>query len=114
VPFRSPFDPSEHHLGQRTERLPGAEEKRELSRSWRVAGGTLACPACDLPVYTGGPVSLGVALGCPYCDHTAPVREFLILGDSPRPARVKVTATIGRSSAVSANVGPDLASENRE
>ena len=29
-------------------------------------------------------------LGCPYCDHTAAVRDFLSLASPTRPARVAV------------------------
>ena len=82
---------------ERTELIPGAEEKRELSRTWEVSGGTFACPACDLPVAFAGAISLGVALACPYCERTAAARDYLSLTDSPRPAKVRVVATIGGS-----------------
>ncbi len=93
------LDPGElePHREERTELIPGAEEKRELTRTWVIGGGTFACPACDLPVSFAGAISLGVVLGCPYCERAAPAREYLSLTDSPRPARVRVTATIGGS-----------------
>ncbi len=91
------LDPGElePHREERTELLPGAEEKRKLTRTWQVGGGTFACPACDLPVHFEGSLELGAALACPYCDRAAPARDFLTLTDEPRPARVQVTATIG-------------------
>jgi hypothetical protein len=65
------------------------EERR--SRSARVAGGTLACPLCDAPVALAtsfaGPAD---PLGCPYCDHSGAVRDFLSLAAPSRPARVAV------------------------
>jgi hypothetical protein len=93
------LDPGELEPGreERTELIPGAEVKRELSRTWEVSGGTFACPACDLPVTFAGAISLGVALVCPYCERTAPARDYLSLTDSPRPAKVRVVATIGGS-----------------
>lgn len=94
------LDPGElePHREERTELIPGAEEKRELTRIWEVAGGTFACPTCDLPVSFAGSLSLGVVLACPYCERTAPARDYLSLTDSPRPARVRVTATLGAGS----------------
>ena len=65
------------------------EERR--ARSGHLATGTLACPLCDAPVAlaTGfaGPAD---ALGCPYCDHSGAVRDFLSLAAPSRPARVAV------------------------
>jgi hypothetical protein len=83
--------------GERTELVPGAEEKRELSRTWEVGGGTFACPACDVPVSFEGAITLRAALACPFCARTAPARDYLSLTDEPRPARVRVVATIGES-----------------
>ena len=55
-----------------------------------VATGTLACPRCDAPVALAGPVAPADRLGCPYCAHAAPVRDFLSLAAPSRPARVAV------------------------
>ena len=65
-------------------------EKRP-SHSARLATGTLACPACDVPV-APGPLPLAPAdlIGCPYCRHVATVRDFLSLATPGRPARVEV------------------------
>ena len=72
-------------------RLAGAEEIRRLSRSTVLATGTLACPRCDAPVApAAGVMRPAELLGCPYCDHFAPAREFLSLEAPSRPARVEV------------------------
>jgi len=56
-----------------------------------MATGTLACPRCDAPVAIGdGALSPAAALGCPYCGHGAPLRDFLSLATPARPAVVEV------------------------
>jgi hypothetical protein len=71
--------------------LAGTEEIRKLSRSTVLATGTLACPDCDAPVAPpAGGMRPQELLGCPYCDHVAPAREFLSLEAPTRPARVEV------------------------
>ena len=71
------------------------EERR--GRSGHLAAGTLACPLCDAPVALAGafagPSDL---LGCPYCDHTSALRDFLTLGEPSRPARVAVRVILRR------------------
>lgn len=71
----------------------GAHEDRDATLSFRVASGTLACPGCDAPVALGGrAVSLAEDLDCPFCWHSAPLRQFLSLAAPSRPARVEVRA----------------------
>ena len=71
--------------------LAGPREIRRDRRAWRLGVGTLACPRCDAPVAPGpAPLSPAAALGCPFCDHTAAVRDFLSLDAPSRPARVEV------------------------
>ncbi len=70
---------------------PGAYEERDAARSWTLGSGTLACPRCDAPVALGGRrVPLTDDLHCPFCRHTAPLRDFLSLAAPTRPARVDV------------------------
>ncbi|MGH2715396.1 MAG: hypothetical protein ACRDM7_16190 [Thermoleophilaceae bacterium] len=90
--FLRGIDDSDHARSEPMTRAAGAhEEERRAARSARVATGTLACGRCDAPVaLTGGPVSPTDSLGCPFCSHRAPVREFLSLRSPPRPARVEV------------------------
>ena len=71
--------------------LAGEQEIRRTARSSILGVGTVACPHCDAPVALAAPhVSPADPLGCPYCDHTASVRDFLSLGEPSRPARVAV------------------------
>jgi hypothetical protein len=72
------------------ERAGGIHEERRTVRTWRVATGTLACPACDAPVAPEMPLAPAEEIACPFCEHGAPVREFLTLGEPTRPTRVAV------------------------
>lgn len=72
---------------------PGAYEDRLGTRPFTVAAATLACPLCDAPVALGGRVaSIAEALDCPFCRHSAALRDFLSLATPTRPARVVVRA----------------------
>jgi hypothetical protein len=71
-------------------RRAGAHEDR-VACAGRLASGTLACPRCDAPVLPArGRISPAEWLGCPYCLHAAPARDFLSLAAPSRPARVAV------------------------
>jgi hypothetical protein len=77
---------------------PGSDERvvheeRRIAHSAVVAVGTLACPSCDAPVALPGPVAPRDPLGCPFCDHGAPARDFLSLAQPTRPTRVVVRIT---------------------
>ena len=72
-------------------RSAGIEEERRVTRSWRMATGTLACPCCDAPVFPArGPLSPADRIGCPFCEHRASLRDFLSLEPPARPARVEL------------------------
>ena len=74
-------------VGQRAR----AHHEWRVGRSWLLATGTLACPACDAPVApAAAPMSPADPLRCPYCGHDAAVRDFLSLAAPARPARVAV------------------------
>jgi hypothetical protein len=75
-------------------RMSGTEEERRVTRTSRVATGTLACPRCDAPIALAGPVAPSDALRCPYCRHGAAVRDFLSLAAPTRPARVAVRVVL--------------------
>jgi uncharacterized paraquat-inducible protein A len=77
-------------------RLDGSFEERRETRSARLATGTLACPECDAPVALAYPLTPADWMGCPYCFHTAPARDFLSLSAPVRPAVVSVTVTLRR------------------
>ena len=79
------------------ERRPAGavEEERRVAPSGVLGLGTLACPRCDAPVSTGGRALSPVhPLFCPYCDHAAPLRDFLSLEPPTRPTRVIVRIAI--------------------
>ena len=60
-------------------------------RAGLLAVGTLACSRCDAPVAPTSPsMSPADPLTCPFCEHTARVRDFLSLAPPSRPARVAV------------------------
>ena len=68
----------------------GQEEIRPAVRSGYLGDGTFACPHCDAPVAPAGRLRAPDIVGCPYCDHWAPARDFLTLGEPTRPAHVMV------------------------
>jgi hypothetical protein len=85
------IDPSDPLRPEPVTRLGGSQEERRTTRSSRLATGTLACPHCDAPVALGPEaVTPATALRCPYCEHGAPLRDFLSLAAPSRPARVAV------------------------
>jgi hypothetical protein len=91
VTFHRGIDGSDPFRSTPVGRLAGAQEIRRIARSSRLGTGTLACPRCDAPVaLAAGHVSPADALGCPFCRHTAAVRDFLSLAAPSRPARVEV------------------------
>jgi hypothetical protein len=78
----------------RPDPVGGTAETHDYRRrlnAGHLGTGTLACPRCDAPVaLAAGRAAPADPLGCPYCAHTATVRDFLSLGDPTRPARVAV------------------------
>jgi uncharacterized Zn finger protein (UPF0148 family) len=85
------IDGSEPVRPQPIGRLAGDQEERKSGRTALLATGTLACPACDAPVFpASGALAPADPLGCPYCGHAAAVRDFLSLAAPSRPARVDV------------------------
>ena len=67
------------------------QDERHAARPWRLGPATLACPCCDAPVALGGrAVKFSEVLDCPFCRHTAPLRDFLSLALPARPARVEI------------------------
>jgi hypothetical protein len=91
VSFQRDFDPAEPARPEPVTRLAGARADSLVARTGQLASGTLACPRCDAPVaLAAGPAAPADPLGCPFCEHTATVRDFLSLADPTRPARVAV------------------------
>lgn len=85
-----PIDGSEPIRPVPVEALAGTVEVRRDERSWLMATGTFACPACDAPVAPAGPMSPPDPVACPYCLHAGRVRDFLSLETPSRPARVEI------------------------
>ncbi|MFZ0088894.1 MAG: hypothetical protein WAL63_05285 [Solirubrobacteraceae bacterium] len=88
-------------LGGEPDRDPGAAqewvEERRATRSGELCAGTLACERCDAPVAIGPEAHLLTdELVCPFCDHAAPVRQFLSLEPPTRPTRVVVRLSLPR------------------
>ena len=76
-------------------RLADAEAARRATGTALLALGTLACPECDAPVRLATPaVTPDAPLGCPFCGHSAAVRDFLSLATPVRPARVEVRVAV--------------------
>ncbi|HTU98773.1 MAG TPA: hypothetical protein VMF14_23175 [Solirubrobacteraceae bacterium] len=72
---------------------PGDHRRRD-TRSAQLCEATLACARCDAPIAAGTEgLSLTQPLVCPFCNHRAPVRDFLSLALPTRPARVVVRIT---------------------
>jgi hypothetical protein len=91
VSFLRGFDGSEGARAEPVTRGPGMHEERRSTRAGLLAVGTLACSRCDAPVAPTAPsMSPGDPLTCPYCGHSARVRDFLSLAPPSRPARVEV------------------------
>ena len=86
--FLGGIDGSDPLRAEPLTRDAGPQERR-VTRSGVLGTGTLACPRCDAPVaLTNGPASPSDRLGCPFCSHHAPLRNFLSLAAPTRPARV--------------------------
>lgn len=94
--FQRGIDGAEPLRAQPIFERAGPHEDRHATRSWKLGTGTLACPCCDAPVALGGRVLTPADdLDCPFCDHGAPMRDFLSLAIPSRPARVAVRVRIG-------------------
>jgi hypothetical protein len=69
---------------------------RRSARSERIAEGTLACERCDAPVTIGpGRLAMTDTLTCPFCAHSALVRDFVSLSQPVRATRVVVRVGFG-------------------
>jgi hypothetical protein len=94
--FQRGIDGSEPVRARPISARADAHEDRHAAPSWRLATGTLACPRCDAPVsLMGRVVTPAEDLHCPFCRHTAALRDFLSLAAPSRPARVEVRVRPG-------------------
>jgi len=91
VSFLRGFDGQDGARADPVTRGSGMHEERRSARAGLLAVGTLACSRCDAPVAPTSPsMSPADPLTCPFCEHTARVRDFLSLAPPSRPARVAV------------------------
>jgi hypothetical protein len=69
--------------------------KRTGRAAQPIGRGSLACPACDLPVVPGGPIPMAARVRCPFCRTIHTARAFVRL-DTPDTSlnEVLVTARI--------------------
>ena len=77
--FPQPGDPGEPDV--RSGRTGGSavgEDHRLVRNGAQVlARGSLACPACSLPIFPAPRLRPGASLSCGYCDHTAAAIAFM-------------------------------------
>jgi hypothetical protein len=92
--LRDPFDweqPDRSHTSEPL--LPRKSTRRTAAR---LGHGALACPTCDVPVVTTGPISMAERMRCPFCRRVHPVRLYLRLGEVDTGLNaVQVTARLG-------------------
>jgi hypothetical protein len=91
VAFHREVEGARPDPGQPVEQKLGHHELRRTNATWQLATGSMACPDCDAPVlpHAGG-ASPADPIACPFCEHTAFVRDFLSLGEPTRPTHVVV------------------------
>ena len=73
----------------------GHHEFRPERREGVMGTATVACPECDAPVVPPHRMLITERLQCPFCGHSAVVRDFLSLDQPARAARVTVRVTMG-------------------
>jgi hypothetical protein len=90
VALHRELDGAEPGRPQPVERVGGRFERRR-AETWQLATGTLACPACDVPVLPGPDgLSPGETIACGFCGEVGAVHDFLSLAEPTRPTRVVV------------------------
>jgi hypothetical protein len=90
VALQRNYDGAEPIRPEKVGRVDGTQEERRVWRTWHLASGTLACPACDAPVMPDGIVAPADPLSCAFCLHRGVVRDFLSLSAPTRSAHVVV------------------------
>jgi hypothetical protein len=74
-----PGDPGQPNtrLGRLDGAEPGAERRLVGDGMQVLAHGALVCPECALPLAICGQLPVHGTLDCGFCDHRAPVRDFV-------------------------------------
>jgi hypothetical protein len=71
--------------------IPGLREERRSRRTNWLGTGSLSCPKCDAPApLLARRAAPTTPLGCPFCDHSGKVSDFLSLAEPHRAPRVNV------------------------
>jgi hypothetical protein len=93
--FVRDFDAEQPERPQGAEQLIPRKSERRLRNA--IARGSLACPSCDVPIVSGGPIPLTARVRCPFCRTLHSARAFVRL-ETPDTTlnEVLVTARIGR------------------
>jgi hypothetical protein len=71
------FDAEQPERPQGTEFFVPRKSERRLRNA--IARGSLACPSCDVPVVSGGPIPIAARIRCPFCRSVHPARAFVHL-----------------------------------
>jgi hypothetical protein len=71
---------------EQPERPQGTElfipRKREGRAAHAIGRGSLACPACDLPVLARAPIPMASRVRCPFCRSVHSARAFVRLEEA--------------------------------
>jgi hypothetical protein len=73
--LRQPPDWERDGIGRSVD--PTVQHKIVRHSAQRIGRGTLACPACDLPLLPVASVAISAPVECPFCSEVRPARHFL-------------------------------------
>ena len=71
------FDSEQPERPQGTEQFIPRKSEGRSARA--IARGSLACPSCDLPVVSAGPIPIAARMRCPFCRSIHSARAFVRL-----------------------------------
>jgi len=74
------FDPAARPDPERERELharSGRVEIRPAMRTTELGVRAIACPCCGVPLRLAGSIPWAATIACPFCDHSAPTREFV-------------------------------------
>ena len=93
--FVRDFDADLPERPQGTEQFIPRKSERHMRNA--IGRGSLACPSCDVPIVSGGPIPIMARVRCPFCRTVHSARAFVRL-ETPDTTlnEVLVTARIGR------------------
>jgi hypothetical protein len=71
------FDSEQPERPQGTEQFIPRKSEGRSARA--IARGSLACPSCDLPLVSAGPIPIMARMRCPFCRSIHSARAFVRL-----------------------------------